>query len=200
MAARFHGQQRWAVAIAHRRSDLNCFSQSRVLCSSSVDGPDGQGRRRWRMRCSNAWNSAGACATSLHHTAGCTLATCIIWHRLQAAGPRRRPQQIVKQCSTHVCLVCALRYRGDMCLYANIFSNQSLPTRHHTPRGRGQLLRGPRPLILSPRAALVDGRFRRRRFDLAHDTRETPFCITSCFRLLARVCLACTHVPRYCKS
>ena len=47
MAARFHGQQRWAVAIAHRRSDLNCFSRSRVLCSSSVDGPDGQGRRRW---------------------------------------------------------------------------------------------------------------------------------------------------------
>ena len=71
-----------------------------------MDGPDGQGRRRQRMRCSNAWNSAGACATSLHHTAGCTLATCIIWHRLQAAGPRRRPQQIVKQCSTHVCLVC----------------------------------------------------------------------------------------------
>ena len=53
-------------------------------------------------------------------------------------------------------------------MYANIFLNQSLPTRHHTPRGRGQLLRGPRPLILSPRAALVDGRFRRRRFDLAH--------------------------------
>ena len=106
MAARFHGQQRWAVAIAHRRSDLNCFSRSRVLCSLSVDGPDGQGRRRQRMRCSNAWNSAGACATSLHHTAGYMHATCIIWHRLQAAGPRRRPQQIVKQCSTHVCLVC----------------------------------------------------------------------------------------------
>ena len=106
MAARFHGEQRRAVAIPHRRSDLNCFSQSRVLCSSSVDGPDGQGRRRWRMRCSNAWNSAGACATSLHHTAGCTLAACIIWHRLQAAGPRLRPQQVMKQCSTHSCLVC----------------------------------------------------------------------------------------------
>ena len=59
-------------------------------------------------------------------------------------------------------------------MYANIFLNQSLPTRHHTPRGRGQLLRGPRPLILSPRAALVDGRFRRRRFELAH--RVTMVC------------------------
>ena len=67
---------------------------------------------------------------------------------------------------------CTLRYRGGMCLYANIFLNQSLPTRHHTPRGRGQLLRGPRPLILSPRAALVDGRFRRRRFELAHRVRH----------------------------
>ena len=67
---------------------------------------DGQGLRRRRMRCSNAWSSAGACATSLHHTAGCTLAACIIWHRLQAAGPRLRPQQVMKQCSTHSCLVC----------------------------------------------------------------------------------------------
>ena len=75
-----------------------------------------------------------------------------------------------------MCVSCALRYRGDMCLYANIFLNQSLPTRHHTPRGRGQLLRGPRPLILSPRAALVDGRFRRRRFDLAHRVLGVYIC------------------------
>ena len=90
MAARFHGQQRWAVAIAHRRSELKSFNCWRVLCSLSMDGPDGQGRHRQRMRCSNAWNSAGACATSLHHTAGCTLAACIIWHRLHALNSRHR--------------------------------------------------------------------------------------------------------------
>ena len=83
---------------------------------------------RWRMRCSNAWNSAGACATSLHHTAGYMQATCIIWHRLQAAGPRRRPQQIMKQCSTHACLVCFAVSRWHV-LVLKCFLK---PVTHHT--------------------------------------------------------------------
>ena len=58
------------------------------------------------MCCSNAWSSAGAGATSLHQTAGCMLAADIICCCLQAAGPRERPQQIMKQCSTHACPVC----------------------------------------------------------------------------------------------
>ena len=53
-----------------------------------------------------AWSSAGAGATSLHQTAGCMLAADIICCCLQAAGPRERPQQIMKQCSTHACPVC----------------------------------------------------------------------------------------------
>ena len=144
MAARFHGQQRPSLAIAHRRSDLKSFSRSRVLCSLSMDGPDGQGhRRRWHMCCSNACSSAGACSagaceTSLHHTGDYMQAVYIIWHRLQAAGPRLPPHQIMKQCST--CVSCALRYRSGTCLYAKIFLNQSLSTRHHTPHGHGQLL------------------------------------------------------------
>ena len=71
-----------------------------------MDGPDGQGHRRRRMCCSNAWSSAGAGATSLHQTAGCMLSADIICCCLQAAGPRERPQQIMKQCSTHACPVC----------------------------------------------------------------------------------------------
>ena len=51
-----------------------------------MDGPDGQGVIGSGMRCSNAWSSAGACATSLHHTADYMQAVYIIWHRLQAAG------------------------------------------------------------------------------------------------------------------
>ena len=80
MAARFHGEQRRAVAIPHRRSDLNCFSRSRVLCSLSVDGPDGQGHRQsgvvlqqclelcWslcNLTASHRWLHAG----SVHHLA-----------------------------------------------------------------------------------------------------------------------------------
>ena len=106
------------------------------------------------MCCSNACSSAGACSagaceTSLHHTGDYMQAVYIIWHRLQAAGPRLPPHQIMKQCST--CVSCALRYRSGTCLYAKIFLNQSLSTRHHTPYGRGQLLGDPRPLTWAHR-------------------------------------------------
>ena len=130
MAARFHGQQRWAVAIAHRRSDLNCFSRSRVLCSSSVDGPDGQGRRRWRMRCSNAWNSAGACATSLHHTAGCTLSVhnlASIASSWAASSSAAGHEAVLYAFVSRVLCGAAVR-RGVMCLY-QVFSKTS-----HSPR------------------------------------------------------------------
>ena len=102
--------------------------------------------------------SAGACATSLHQPAVCMLAAYIISHRMQAARPRLRPKKIMKQCSTHASVLCALWYgipyhRGGMpCVCMSIFSfKQSLSTRHHTPYGRGQLLGDPRPLTWAHR-------------------------------------------------
>jgi hypothetical protein len=62
----------------------------------------------WLAQASNAWSSAGACATSLHQPAVCMLAAYIICHRLQAAGPRLRPDRS-RSSAPRMCVSCALR-------------------------------------------------------------------------------------------